>query len=201
MSVKFLQLNQQKSFNAAIELDRKLKLEEKYICLITEPYKVKCRVSARPSDSKVLVVRSTTPPRAAIYYRYPKDIIMIDSLSNPDCVVAILNAGEEKILLASVYMDITKEMDPEWLQNICKYAGDRRMPLLIGMDSNAHSVLFGSETNKRGELLEEFILQNGLQVKNCGDLPTFEAHRVNKEIATCVDVTMSRNLSGRVFDW
>ena len=45
--------------------------------------------------------------------------------------------------------------------------------LIIGMDSNAHSVLWGDETNSRGEWMEEFILDSNLTIENIGRKPTF----------------------------
>ena len=69
------------------------------------------------------------------------------------------------------------------------------------MDSNAHSELFGNDSNRRGEELEEFILQHGLLVENKGTVPTYVAHRNERDIATCVDVTLSRDLVDRVASW
>ena len=79
--------------------------------------------------------------------------------------------------------------------------GRRVIPLLIGMDSNSHSVLFGNESNKRGEVLEEFILEHGLLVENRGTEPMFATQRLGRHIATCIDVTLSRGLGDKVRDW
>ena len=163
---EIFQLNQKKSFMCAVELNKVVTKVKEYICLISEPFKVKCRIASRPDQSKVLVVKSLTPPRAAIYYKCRHEIIMLDFLSNEDCVVGLLNNGDEKILLVSAYLDITKAAVPDWLAPICKYADDNNFPTLMGVDSNAHSVLFGEETNKRGEKFEEFILKHGLMVEN-----------------------------------
>ena len=68
-SVSFIQLNQKKSLTAAVELNRRLVGTESYICLITEPFKNKCRITSRPDGSRVLAVKSQPPPRAAIYFK------------------------------------------------------------------------------------------------------------------------------------
>ena len=60
------------------------------------------------------------------------------------------------------------------------------------MDSNAHSVLFGKESNSRGEELEDFIIRNSLMVENVGTEPMFEVARANGPIMSTIDVTLSR---------
>ena len=69
------------------------------------------------------------------------------------------------------------------------------------MDSNAHSVLYGPDSNPRGEELENFILEHGLMVENVGMRPTFQAKRKTCTIATHIDVTLSRGLSGVIKNW
>ena len=66
-------------------------------------------------------------------------------------------------MVASIYCDITLEMVQPFLNELMGFVNSNRYPVLIGMDSNAHSSLYGKDTNKRGELLEDFILENGLE--------------------------------------
>ena len=154
--IEVVQLNQNKAFAAAVELNRNLTKSGNYICLISEPFKAKCRIIARPHHSKVLYVRNATPPRTAIYFKGEFDIIMLETLCNRDCTVGILNTGRKKILIGSIYLDINLEVKPAWLTAVHEYARKKGLPLLLGMDSNAHSDLFGNETNKRGEELEDY---------------------------------------------
>ena len=83
--IQIIQLNQQKAFAAAVELNKEVAKFEKYICLVTEPYKNKCKIAARPAGSRVIVTKSVTPPRAAIIYKSDREVVMIESLSNEDC--------------------------------------------------------------------------------------------------------------------
>ena len=69
------------------------------------------------------------------------------------------------------------------------------------MDSNAHSELYGVETNSRGEDLESFIINNALFVENVGTEPTFAAMRGERKIESIIDVTISRGLSNMIQDW
>ena len=93
-------------------------------------------------------------------------------------------------ILSSVYLDINlpeSEMLAD-LNRLVSYARNNNLKLVIGVDSNAHSSLWGSEeANRSGEILEEWILTNELSVANVGRSPTF----VRGNSATCVDITIS----------
>ena len=77
----------------------------------------------------------------------------------------------------------------------------KQFPVVIGVDSNAHSTLYGPDNNTRGEAFEDFVLQYGLDVANVGTVPTFEIQRGNKLIQTHIDVTLTRNLATPIEDW
>ena len=201
MALSCIQLNQNRSFSAAVELNNRLRSVENYICFITEPFRAKCKVAARPSGSRVLVVKEQIPPRAAIFVKGNCEVIMIESLSNTDCAVGMLKIGTDKVLVASVYLDITKDVVPKWLEDLCVFAESKQMPLLLGADWNAHSMLYGNDSNRRGEEFEEFIIKHGLFVENQGTEPTFSVTRLGKEVSSCIDVTLSRGFGERVNNW
>ena len=92
-------------------------------------------------------------------------------------------------------------MNQSWLIKILEYANKKRYPIFIGMDSNAHSTLFGNETNARGEELEEILIKYGLITENIGLTPTFSANREDGMINSIIDVTLSRGLRGRIRNW
>ena len=46
--LEFFQINENKALLAAVELDRLVRDLNEYVCLVTEPYKKKCRIAARP---------------------------------------------------------------------------------------------------------------------------------------------------------
>ena len=100
--------------------------------------------------------------------------------------------------MTSIYLDYNnKEVITKKLREVVEFADRNRFPLLIGMDSNCHSTMFGNETNARGRILENFIINNSLQVENNGLIPTFQSSR----FATCIDVTLSRDLPNTISDW
>ena len=61
--------------------------------------------------------------------------------------------------------------------------------------------MFGPDSNRRGLDLEEVILSDGLRVENIGMMPTYETIRGNKLIRTYIDVTLSRDLDGKITSW
>ena len=69
--------------------------------------------------------------------------------------------------------------------------------MIIGMDTNCHSTLFGPKQNQRGYLFDELIANNNLIIENVGHSPTYES-RGNK---TCIDVTLTRGLRQTIKDW
>ena len=149
----------------------------------------------------MIVTKSLIPPRAAIIYKGNFELLQIESLSNEDCVVCLWNSNNTSFLLASVYLDITKDTIPSWLTEVCEYANKKDLPLILGMDSNAHSVLFGTSSNKRGEELEDFILKYGLMVENVGTEPTWVARRSDSISESCIDVTLSRGVDNVIKQW
>ncbi len=70
---------------------------------------------------------------------------------------------------------------------LLKFCDSKSIPLIVGADFNAHSMLWGCEvTNKRGEELEELILRFNLNVANNGGEYTFSTTRAN----SIIDITL-----------
>ena len=65
-------------------------------------------------------------------------------------------------------MDITKPVEQDFIKRILTYSENKGLELVIGVDTNCHSQLFGDSTNKRGLDLEEIIIESGLVVENLG---------------------------------
>ena len=192
--ILFRQLNMHRAYAASAILHTKV-ASNPTVCMITEPCTAFGKVSqVPPNHACVPSTVSTDRPRAALFI--PKDLpfVYLEQLSNADCAVALLQTASNKILLASVYLDSNGPVVPDWLTNLLAYIDNSRIPALIGFDSNAHSQLYGPDTNERGKILEEFILNNGLQVENRGNAPTFHAFRRGRNIDTYIDVTLSKHM-------
>ena len=155
------------------------------VCMITEPCTAFGKVSQVPPNHVCVPnTKMTDRPRAALFIPRDLPFVHLEQLSNSDCAVALLQTANNKILLASVYLDSNGPVVPEWLNKLLSYIDNRRVAALIGFDSNAHSQLYGPDTNERGNFFEEFILNNGLQVENKGNAPTFHAFRRGRNIDT-----------------
>ena len=97
-------------------------------------------------------------------------------------------------------MHYDKEIISEELNNLVAYTKKNAFQLIIGADSNAHSNMWGPSPKnkcKRGEDLEQWILQHGIMIHNTGETPTF----ANKRCNSCIDVTLSLDLRSSIKDW
>ena len=125
----------------------------------------------------------------------------VEQFINRDIAVGLYQDNGRKVLLVSAYLDIKLEVIQDWFKRIIDYANKKKYGILLCVDSNSHSVLFGEESNSRGEALEEFIIKHSLIVENVGTEPTFETMRKTGPIQTTIDVTLSRGLPSTVVDW
>ena len=174
--INFIQLNQKKTFASAVELNNKLCGMKDFIVMSTEPYVKMGKIASAPPNT--VVISYGENPRAAIITSKNLNILKLDNLSTKDCAVAILKTSNEQSVLASIYMDIKKAVDTPWLRNLFDYCNKKQLPLIICTDTNAHSSLYGNSTNKRGEELEDIIINNSLFVENVGLSPTLKAGSV-----------------------
>jgi ribonuclease HI len=92
-----------------------------------------------------------------------------------------------EIVIASAYFaGDGSHIPPKEVQKLVEYCRKRKLPLLIGCDANAHNEIWGStDTNKRGEHLLEFLVEENLEIFNVGNTPTFVT-RVREEV---LDIT------------
>ncbi len=94
----------------------------------------------------------------------------------------------KSVYMASIYLDRNFDTITDDLKNLVEYCCLKGVPLIVGIDSNAHNMAWGSsENNKRGEELEEFLLENDLFLLNRGDKPTY----VSGDSKTHIDLTIA----------
>ena len=195
-----VQINMNRAFNALTQLTNKL-LDTNTIAFITEPYTAYNRICSIPFNFSVFPQNSlSVRPRAGIVVPSALPAVEVGHLSNEDCSVLILNQDTNPILVASIYLDRDSSPTvPDWLEAIPAYAEEKQYPMVLTFDSNCHSVLYGNNTNRRGEDFETFIVRQGFFVENIGIFPTFETFRGGRWLSSNVDVTLSRGT--RVVDW
>ena len=169
-------------------------MNSNFFCLVQEPSLFKGKFRNKPNGTNSFPSSFVTEnPRAAIFASNKLKFLEFPKLAA--CLAKICN---KNVLIASVYLDQNNwEAITENLKGIIKYADDRNLPCLLGMDSNCHSTMFGPDTNSRGVILEDFIIDNHLSVENIGNTPTFRSSRYS----SCIDVTLSRNMAGTIDNW
>ena len=116
----------------------------------------------------------------------------------PDIIVCQTTINGQLTYLVSMYLDGNKlELPQEFIDLI---ANKGTCSVLIGADSNAHSSLWNSSTtNRRGELVEDFIITNNLQCVNVGNRPTFR-HAMGW--TSIIDITVADySLASNIFNW
>ena len=133
-----------------------------------------------------------SPPRAAIFASRDIGVNSLDSWCSRDCAVGVARIHGRPVLLVSIYMDIKLPVEQQWLTDLMSMIQSKGYPVIMGIDSNAHSTLYGPDNNARGDDMEDFILRHAFQVENIGQVPTFEVRRANTNVATHIDVTLSR---------
>ena len=123
---------------------------------------------------------------------------MSHEFSDPDITTAIVKLRSGNLFVSSVYLDILREGSDMFLDKLlqlihhCKQSNSQ---LILGIDSNAHSFLWGPDSNPRGEMLEELMATNVLELANIGFEPTFVAQGTQ----TNIDITLQLNTS--VINW
>ncbi len=191
----FLQLNLKKSIAATNELNK----WDFDVALVTEPNIMgnKINLLKAPKES----ICGGKGARAGIVLN---DINFwpVEPFMTKDLAVAALELSDNKLIyIASGYLDITREVILKEMDDLIQHCNRNKIPLLLGIDSNAHSVTWGeSNTNKRGETLEEWLIINELQVENVGAVPTFiHDNGLSKSI---IDLTITNRWAmNKVSEW
>lgn len=192
--ILFKQLNMHRATAAATILSGKVATNPS-ICMITEPCTASNKVTqVPPNHIGIPNVTMSDRPRAAIFLPRDMSYVYLEQLSTPDCAAILLNTERGKVVLASVYLDYNLPVVQEWLTKLMDFIEMKALPALLSFDCNAHSQLYGPDTNDRGKLFEEFILSNNLHVENRGVAPTYHAFRRGQNIDTYIDVTLSKGL-------
>ena len=194
--MKVKQINLRKSFAATNLFGANLPTNT--VGLLTEPYHYKnkiCKLSYNFDLFPDTMLQS--PPRAAIMVPKSFGATYIPHLSGPD--VAVVFFKSQHLLVVSGYCDAKLPMIQDWLKKIMAYVNSKNCKVVFGLDSNAHSELYGHDTDKRGEELEEFIFVNNLEIENRGDVPTFATLRRGTLATSFIDITLSREVN--VVNW
>ena len=198
--ISFLQLNLNKCQLAQATLAQDLThFNKTFICLLHEPHFSR---NLKPSSFNLNSVQcfygpSTRKewPRAMIVASKSLHLSTYQQLTSRDTTTITLHNKEETLITAA-YQDIKKNID---IDNCLIEASNLDKPIILGIDSNAHSQLWQCDTtNQRGQVFEEIIATHGLYVCNIGNKVTYSSE-LGKSI---IDITLvSSTLVDSVSQW
>ena len=144
-------------------------------------------------------------PRAAILVSQDIEAWPLVEHINKDLVTILvkidMNGARKEVAVCSAYLPYDQVGLPPTreLEGVVSFCRNKKIPLLIGCDSNSHHEVWGSTgNNARGEALLDFIGSTDLLLLNRGNEPTFH-NRLRKEV---IDITIcSPELYQSVLDW
>ena len=188
--ISFGQINLHKCKAAAAELNQRGYYD---ITLITEPYSTRGRARLEVKNGAIIAAEmkeKSIQPRACIRSYMPS--WQMDDFTNRDIASAIIRSDEGDFCVSSLYLDIGIKPTNTVFMELVKECKKRKLPLIVGMDSNAHSSMWGAEdTNDRGRELEEVFFELDLVVLNQGSEYTFDTGN-RKSI---IDVTVANKFA------
>ena len=181
-----------------------MNVKNELVSFITEPYcSVKTKKVILLDRSDYLVHAHVGPhwPRAALRVHRDLNPWFVPDLSDRDICVTAIKIDNKLCYLCSLYLDIEVEVHNQKFLRLIEKCQRERIPLVTGMDSNAHSPLWGClDKNTRGEELEDIFLTKNLTVMNVGTEATFETIRAKSIIdVTVVNTWMMQTMN--LTDW
>jgi hypothetical protein len=186
-----MQLNLQHSKPATDNLNLLMKEAHMDIALNQEPYVYQNQVTGISWKYRLFSSGHGKKRAAIVVTNKSIDALLIHQMSEEDIVVVEVTYGNKNFIAVSIYLDTGKDItkDLNKIKNILQFAKGKG--LLVAIDSNARSRTWHDIiTNKRGRLLEEFIIENRLHIINEESwLTTFESNRGNSN----VDLTLTDN--------
>ena len=140
-------------------------MSSSYIFLVQEPYLYNTKLSLKPRTCSTFT-GSTEHARTVIYASKNLNIWPLAHLSHRDCTAVTTVINNRTTIIASIYLDYHLEVLQPWLEALMEYRRHKGYAILLGIDSNSHSQLYGEETNTRGKAIEDFIANHRLNVHN-----------------------------------
>lgn len=203
--LKFAQINLHHCKKATYTYCRDLTKEHTDVSFILEPWIRGIKIHGFGQlHNRLFYSRTGGKPRAAIHVSPNLNAMILNQFSDADVVsVRICRKSDEggDFVVVSAYMPYGSAVPPpgpsiEKIVNFCK---KERIPLIIGTDSNAHHIIWGStDVNERGEELVQYLLTTDLMVLNKGSKPTF----VNAIREKRLDVTLASSvISDQIHSW
>lgn len=195
-----IQINLQHSKTGSYHLLKKMSKLSPSIAIVQEPWLVNesiCGLSG-------LVLHSQPRARAAVVHTRGLTVWDLPTMSDRDTVTCLWSTSSnysqiKEIAIISSYWDITNAEPPSTLLRALEYCEMNNLEYICGIDTNAHSSMWGCpHTDNRGSLMEEIIIGSNALLLNKGSTPTFVAG-VGSSI---IDITFcSPSIAPLVTNW
>jgi ribonuclease HI len=193
-----LQINLHHSVAATTELSKRTEHMETFVALVQEPWIVKGGI--RGLSKRGLHSYGGPKPRACILASPNLRLWELPQFSDRDCMAVNIKWRDTEAILASVYMaDDGSPLPSQAVVALVAHCENKGLPLIIGCDSNAHHLMWGStDVNARGASLVEFLEGTDLCLCNKGHEPTF----VTAIMKQVLDLTLvSSNWLHKIKHW
>ena len=174
-----------------VELRKLIDDQNLDIICIQEPYSCKGRIPHMPVSARI-IKEGEAPMAAIVIMNKQVKVVRVSQLCNThtNCIEVVSPSG--RWILVNVYFQFSEDINLDVLRAICEtYSGT---PIIIMADANSKSPWWFSKIrDARGEILEDFISEFGLNVENQPHKPpTFQ----NRAGATSnIDITLANNLA------
>ena len=180
-TITCLSINLQKGKVATAEIDNR----KDEIVFMQEPYQVNGKVKTNVPSTRI--VSSNKDVRAALRINTNLSPWPVPAFTDGDMSTANVLINNTRTYVSSIYLDILHTTRKETMMKLVQHCTLTQTPLIMCIDTNSHSSLWGCEcSNKRGEELEEYFFNKDLIVLNEGQEPTFETIRAK----SIIDVTV-----------
>jgi len=137
------------------------------IICIQEPYAIGNKIVGLPQYYKVFASGEGRKTAAIVINNRQIDTLLINQRSDKDAVVLETKVDNTRIIIASSYFDINRPLDTDMQKIDATLAHAKGAGVIIAMDSNSRSTSWHDViTNRRGKILEEFLMSMKLHIIN-----------------------------------
>ncbi len=202
----FYQINLHRASAPTTELNCLLNKIPSFIVLIQEPlFKYGKVQGLNRRKGNIIHASGASRPRTCIYVSKDWNVNPLYHLCTRDLTVMSLKAkksgNEVEMIICSAYFpfDSVEKPPTDEFVNLVIHCNTSSLPLLAGIDANAHHFAWGStDINDRGGNLLEFILASNMMINNLGCKPTF----VTATRSEVLDITLSTpGLHSHISNW
>ena len=194
------QFNMQHSKIASAEFSRILKTRS-FIGFLQEPWVYRGRVAGLAGIRKHHSQENHF--RTAICHSNDMNMWEVPQFTNSDVTTCIWRPSSlpscKEIYLISAYWAGGDTEIPKLLVEVVEFCQRDNIKFLCGIDSNAHSSWWANKrTDRRGEKLEDFLIEQNLYLLNQGQTSTFKSAVGQSKI----DITFcSASIQRNIKDW